>query len=155
MVLLSAFLLGVVNGFRSLVVPAVVAWGASLGWLDLQGTRLSFMGSTTAVVIFSLLGIAELIADKLPRTPNRTSPAGLIARLGMGALGGACLAVAGGQVAYAGAILGSVGGLVGAFMGFQARTRTVKALQVPDFVIALLEDMITLAAAFFIVSRFH
>jgi uncharacterized membrane protein len=44
--------------------------------------------------------------------------------------------------------------LVGAFAGYQARTRSVRALKVPDFVIALLEDLVAVGGAFFIVSRF-
>jgi uncharacterized membrane protein len=32
-----AFLLGVLAGLRSLSAPAVVAWGARLGWLQVAG----------------------------------------------------------------------------------------------------------------------
>ena len=35
--LLCAFLIGCVCGLRSMTAPAVVAWGAHLGWLHLQG----------------------------------------------------------------------------------------------------------------------
>ena len=70
--------IGIVAGLRSLTAPAVVAWGAHLGWLNLHGSPLAFMGSTTAVAVFSLLAIGELIADKLPMTPKRTAPAPLI-----------------------------------------------------------------------------
>jgi uncharacterized membrane protein len=37
--LLYAFLLGCICGLRSMTVPAVVAWGAHLGWLHLEGSR--------------------------------------------------------------------------------------------------------------------
>ena len=73
--------IGIVAGLRSLTAPAVVAWGAHLGWLNLHGSPLAFMGSTTAVAIFSVLAIGELIADKLPMIPKRTAPAPLIARV--------------------------------------------------------------------------
>ena len=63
--------IGIVAGLRSLTAPAVVAWGAHLGWLNLHGSPLAFMGSTTAVAIFSLLAIGELIADKLPMMQKR------------------------------------------------------------------------------------
>jgi len=52
-----------------------------------------------------------------------------------------------------GAVLGIVGGIVGAFAGYQVRTRLVKALKVPDLVIALPEDAVAIAAGLFIVSR--
>jgi uncharacterized membrane protein len=154
LIFLLAFLIGILTGLRSLVAPALVAWAARLGWLHLQDTRLAFMGSTEAVAIFSLLAMIELIADKLPKVPKRTAPPGLIARLVLGGLCGASLTLAGHQPGYAGAILGSAGGMVGAFAGYQARMRSVKALHVPDFVIALLEDVVAIAGGFFILSRF-
>jgi uncharacterized membrane protein len=43
-VLLLAFLIGVIAGLRSLTAPAVVAYGAHKGWLNLTGTRLAWMG---------------------------------------------------------------------------------------------------------------
>jgi len=153
-VLLLAFLIGVIAGLRSLTAPAVVAWAAHRNWLTLHNTSLSFMGSAAAVAIFTLLAIGELIADQLPSTPVRTAPPGLIARIVLGGLSGASLAVAGMQSVALGAVLGAVGGVIGAFGGYQVRTRLVKALKVPDLVIALLEDTVTIAGGLFIVSRF-
>jgi uncharacterized membrane protein len=153
-VLLLALLIGVVSGLRSVTAPAVVAWGAHLNWLNLRNTALSFMASTAAVVIFSLLALVELIADKLPSTPSRTGPVGLIARVLLGGLSGAGVALSGAQSMVLGAVLGAVGGVAGGFAGYQARTRLVKALNVPDFVIALLEDAVAIGGGLFIVSRF-
>jgi uncharacterized membrane protein len=81
--------IGIVAGLRSLTAPAVVAWAAHLGWLNLQGSSLAFMGSTAAVGMFSLLALGELIADKLPGIPRRTAIAPLLARICTGALSGA------------------------------------------------------------------
>jgi len=53
-----------------------------------------------------------------------------------------------------GPILGTAGAVAGAFGGYQVRTRLVKALKVPDFVIAILEDAVAICAALFLVSRF-
>src|SRR5882757_9953446 len=118
-VLLLAFLIGVVAGLRSLTAPAVVAWAAHRNWLNLQGTPLAFMGSTTALVIFVVLAIGELIADQLPNTPSRTKPPGLIARIILGGLSGAAVAAAGAQSLGVGGILGAAGGIAGAFGGYQ------------------------------------
>jgi uncharacterized membrane protein len=153
-VLLLALLIGVVSGLRSVTAPAVVAWGAHLSWLNLRNTALSFMASTAAVVIFTLLALFELIADKLPSTPSRTEPVGLIARVLLGGLSGAGVAESGAQSPVVGAVLGAVGGVAGAFAGYEARTRLVKALKVPDFVIALLEDAVAIGGGLLIVSRF-
>lgn len=153
MTLLLAFLIGLFAGLRSLTAPAATAWAAHLGWLKLE-RPLSLIGSLPAVVIFTLLAVAELVADKLPKTPNRTSAMPLIARAVMGALTGACVAVGGKQSAIAGAVLGIVGSLVGAFGGYQVRKRLVKALGVPDIYVALLEDIVTIAGSLWVVSRF-
>src|SRR3981081_2427302 len=95
--LLLAFLIGIVAGLRSLTAPAVVAWAAHRNWIDLHNTSLSFMGSTAALIIFILLALVELVADQLPSTPSRTKPPGLIARIVLGGLSGACAARAGAQ----------------------------------------------------------
>jgi uncharacterized membrane protein len=153
-ILLLAFLLGVVAGLRSFTAPAVLAWAAHRGWLSLHGTPLSFMASTAATVIFILLAVGELIADQLPATPSRTAPPGLIVRIVTGGLCGAGIAAAGTQSLAVGAILGIGGALIGTFGGYQARAGLVKTLQVPDLVIATLEDVVAIGGGLFIVSRF-
>src|SRR5258706_10483298 len=127
-VLLLAFGIGIIAGLRSLTAPAVVAWGAQRGWLNLHGTALSFMGSTAAVAIFSVLAVVELVADQLPSTPSRTKPPGLIARILLGGLSGASIALAGGQSPAVCACLGGVGGGVGAVVGFPVRNGVVWGL---------------------------
>ena len=153
-VLLLAFLIGVVSGLRSLTAPAAVAWAAHRSWINLHNTPLSFMGSTAAVVIFTLLAVVELVADQLPSTPSRTRPPGLIARIVLGGLSGAAIAVSGRQSIALGAVLGAAGGIAGAFAGYQVRKRLVRALQVPDLIIAFLEDAVAIAGGVFIVSRY-
>ena len=122
--------IGIVAGLRSLTAPAVVAWGAHLGWLNLHGSPLAFMGSTAAVAIFSVLAIGELIADKLPIIPKRTAPAPLIARVATGGLCGACLRAAVGKSLLAGTLLGGIGGVAGAFVGYSVRRRSICALRI-------------------------
>jgi len=153
-VLLLTFLIGVVAGLRSLTAPAVVALAAHRNWLNLHDTSLSFMGSTAAVAAFGLLAIVELVADQLPSTPSRTKPPGLIARIVLGGLSGGCVALAADQSLALGAVLGGVGGVAGAFAGHEVRTRLVRALKVPDFVVAFLEDAVAIGGGLFIVSRF-
>ena len=140
-------------GLRSLTAPAVVAWGAHLGWLNLHGSPLAFMGSTTAVAIFSLLAIGELIADKLPMIPKRTAPAPLIARVVTGGLCGACLCAAVGKSLLAGTLLGGIGGIVGAFLGYSIRKTFSENLHIKDLVVAVCEDVVAIGLALFLVSR--
>ena len=153
MTLLFAFLIGLFAGLRALTPPAAVAWAVHLGWLKLA-RPLSLVGSLPAVIILTLLAITELVVDKLPSTPNRTAPLGLIARIVTGGFTGACVSLGGGQSSFVGAGLGVLGGIVGCFAGYQARVRLVKFLRQPDFNIALLEDLIAIGGSLFIVSRF-
>ena len=152
--LLLAFGIGFVAGLRSLTAPAVVAWAAHIGWINLHGSPLAFMGSAWAVAIFTVLALVEFVADQLPSTPPRTAPPGLSARIVTGALTGACLAVAGAAILWGGALAGALGGIAGAFGGKQARVGLVHALRVPDFVIAIPEDLIAIGLGLFLTSRF-
>jgi len=153
MALLLAFLIGFFAGLRSLTAPAVTAWVVHVGWMKLPGA-LALMGSIPAVAIFTLLAVMELVADKLPKTPSRTAPLGLVARIIMGGLTGACVAVAGGEGALLGALFGIIGGIMGCFGGFHARTRLVKAVGTPDIYVALLEDLVAITGSLWVVSRF-
>jgi len=153
-VLSLAFAIGLITGLRSLTAPAVVSWAAHWNWLHVKGTPMSFMAATATPYILTVIAIGELVTDKLPNTPSRTAALGLSGRLLLGGLSGATLAAAGGQSLVLGAVLGAVGGLLGAFAGYKARTGLVKALKVPDIVIALLEDAVAIGGAFLIVSRF-
>jgi uncharacterized membrane protein len=52
-----------------------------------------------------------------------------------------------------GAILGAVGGVIGAFAGYEVRRRLVTALNIKDLFIAVVEDLVTIGLACFFVSR--
>ena len=145
--------IGVVAGLRSLTAPAAASWAAHLGWLNLQGSLVAFMGSTVAVAVFSLLAIGELVADMLPKTPRRTAPVPLVARILTGGLCGACLCASADQSLLIGALLGATGGVIGAFAGYEIRRALVNKLNIKDIFIAIFEDLIAIGAAFFFVSR--
>src|SRR4051812_36965679 len=100
---LLALLIGVVAGLRSLAAPAMVCWAAHLGWLDLSGSWLAFLGNVWARWILTLLALTELVTDQLPSTPSRTVPVQFGARILTGALSGAAIGAGSGTV---------VGGLV-------------------------------------------
>jgi uncharacterized membrane protein len=106
--LLLAFLIGLFGGLRALTAPAATAWAVHLGWLKIA-RPLSLIGAVPSVAIFTVLALVELVADKLPQTPSRTALPGLTARILLGGLTGACVAVPEGQA------LGIAGGTVGCF----------------------------------------
>lgn len=143
--------IGIVAGLRAVTAPAMVSWAARLGWLSLQGSPLAFMGSTVAVALFSLGAIGEYVNDKLPKTPSRTAPPQLIARIVMGGLSGACLCASAGQSLLVGALLGAIGAGIGTFGGYQVRTRLVRALNVKDIFVAIPEDLVAIGLAYCLV----
>ena len=146
-----AFGIGIVAGLRSLTAPAAVSWAAHLGWLNLHGSPLAFMGSTAAVAIFSLLAIVEYVGDMLPKTPRRTTAVPLTARIVMGGLSGACVCASANQPLLVGIALGGMGGLIGAFAGYEIRKRVVNGLKIKDAIIAITEDLVAIGLAFFLV----
>ena len=146
-----AFLIGVVAGLRSMTPPAVVSWAARLGWLHLENTPLAFLGFSATPYILSLFAIAELINDKLPKTPSRKTLAPFTARIVTGAFSGAALGASGG-VLLGGLLAAAVGGVAGTLAGYEFRRRLATSTGV-DLPIALLEDALAICAAFWIVSR--
>jgi uncharacterized membrane protein len=141
--LLMGLLIGIVAGLRSLTAPAVVSWAAFLGWINLHGTWASWMGNIITVIILSLLAVAELVNDKLPKTPARTAPPVFAARIIMGAFAGAVVGTVWGAK-WSGLGAGIVGAVLGTLGGYQARKRLVAATGGKDLPIALLEDAVAI-----------
>lgn len=147
-----AVAIGIVAGLRSMTAPAAVAWAVRFGWLHLEGTPLAFLQSAAATYLLTALMLAELVADKLPTTPSRTRPGPLIGRIVTGGLSGAALTAGTGGSLSLGAMLGAVGAVAGTFGGHAARVGLVRALRVPDYVVALAEDVVAVGGAYLIVT---
>jgi uncharacterized membrane protein len=151
--LVFCFLLGCLTGLRSLTAPAAVCWAAHLGWLNLASNKLAFMDRPVTLTLLTLLAVAELIADKLPKTPARTAPPGLIARIVLGCLCGAALATNAGGNLLVPAIVSVGGALIGTFVGYKTRRALVLRAHIPDFTVAIAEDVIAVAGSLLIVSH--
>jgi uncharacterized membrane protein len=152
-VFVLAFAVGAIAGLRALTAPMVVSWAAHLKWFNLENTWAAFLGYVATVCIFTVLAIAELVNDKLPKTPSRKAPPSFAIRVVSGAFCGAALAAGASESSALGAVCGGLGAVAGTLGGYEVRTRLVKALHVPDLVIALIEDAVAVGGGFFIVSR--
>jgi uncharacterized membrane protein len=89
LLLLLALLIGVVAGLRALTPPAVVAWGAALGWLPVEGTWAQWVGHPITVTVLTILLVVELVTDQLPSTPSRKTTPQFAARILTAAFAGA------------------------------------------------------------------
>ena len=124
----QALVLGFVSGLRSMLGPALVAEIAP------PNVRL----------VFRLLTVGELIADKLPRTPNRIAPGPLAGRFLSGAAVGYVVFRHARQSVWVGALLGAGASMAGAYGGYHGRKALGETLRVPDPVIAVVEDALAL-----------
>lgn len=86
-------------------------------------------------------GAGELVVDKLPGAPNRTSPVGLLGRMATGAWAGAAVA---GPIGAGVAAISAVGA---AFAGMHARALLVRRTGLPDGVFATAEDLVAVTLA--------
>ena len=149
MMLALAFFLGVIAGLRTMTAFAAASWAAYLSGIVPPGFSLDFLGGAWMPWILSIMACAELVKDKLPSTPSRKAPFGLVVRIVVGAVGGATLTV--GQGAWlTGASLGVAGALIGTFAGASARTRLAAAFG-HDLPAALIEDSVAILGAVVIV----
>jgi uncharacterized membrane protein len=151
LILLLALLIGVVAGLRALTPPAVVAWGAALGWLPLDGTWAQWVGHPITVTVLTILLVVELVTDQLPSTPARTVAPQFAARLLTGAFAGAVIG-AGSHHTISALGAGIVGAVLGTLGGYQARRRLVAANGGHDLPIALSEDAVAVLGGFAVVA---
>ena len=145
--ILAIPLLGAVTGLRSMMSMAVLCWYVYTGHLVLDGSWDAWATKLPTVILFTVLAVGELIADKLPRTPNRTSPGPLLMRIVMGGLVGALVADGLNGPGFEGVFLGVVGALVGAFGGFLIRREVVERGNGSDWPVAVVEDAIAIGCA--------
>ena len=140
--------LGGMTGLRSMTPIAVLCWFAYRGHLLVGGTWGQWAAKPVSVLVFAVLAVGELVGDKLPRTPDRTAPFPLFARVGFGGLVGALAATGLHGSAIEGIFLGAVPALAGAFLGFHLRRDLVAERSFPDLGAALVEDALAVGLSF-------
>jgi uncharacterized membrane protein len=140
-------LLGLVTGLRTMTPIMVLCWFAYKGNLPVDGTWAYWTERLMTAIVFTVLAAGELIADKLPRTPNRTDPGPLVARLVFGGMVGAIAATSLNGSIIEGAFLGVTGALLGAFGGYLVRRELVQRLECKDWHVAVTEDLLAVGCA--------
>ncbi|WP_026619708.1 putative membrane protein (plasmid) [Ensifer sp. WSM1721] len=146
-----ALLIGVVAGLRAMTAPAAVSIAAAAGWLPVTNSWASFMGFRYTPYVVGLLALGEYVTDQLPSTPSRTVPQQFGARIVSGGFCGAVIGTVGGSL-LGGAMAGIIGAVIGTLGGYQARKRLVAMIGGKDLPIALLEDLVAILLALWVVS---
>ena len=149
----GAALIGTVAGMRSMTAPAIVSRIAGAAGIDVDKTGVDFLHNPMIPRVMSILAFGELIADKLPFVPSRTTAFPLITRAISGALSGAALCSSKKRSPLLGALFGAAGAVAGSYAAYELRRRIVKNLHVPDPVVAVAEDVLAIGAGTLIASK--
>ncbi|HEV3463531.1 MAG TPA: hypothetical protein VG846_06070 [Actinomycetota bacterium] len=148
-----AALLGFVTGLRSQVPVALLAIETRQGRFDPGVGRLARRFGSTEGVAGSLVGFAgELVADKLPITPRRTTMGPFLQRLATGATVGAAVHYDAGRSRPLGALLGVAGAGAGAWAGSTARTLAAERTRLPNPLLGAAEDLVAVGLAMAVVG---
>jgi uncharacterized membrane protein len=142
---LQAAGLAAIAGLRTMSTPALLSRALRRGNVEgLQSTPFAALGRPKVSTTLQLLMVGEMVADKTPFIPSRTSAPALLGRALSGALVGAALFAAGKRRPIPGAALGSLSAIAGAYAGENLRAKGAETLGVPDPILGLLEDGIVL-----------
>ncbi|MBX7433228.1 DUF4126 family protein [Mycobacterium sp. Y57] len=149
LVLLLALLIGVIAGLRAMTAPAVVAWGAMFGWIDLDGKWSEWVAHPITVTVLTIFLLGELVTDQLPKTPSRKVPQQFITRLVTGAFAGA---VIGSAFFHTFSALGAgmIGAVIGTLGGAAVRGRLYTANNGNDKPGAFGEDIVAVGGGFLV-----
>lgn len=149
LVIVLALLIGVIAGLRALTAPAVVAWGAFLGWIDVDDKWSEWVAHPITVTVLTIFLLVELVTDQLPKTPSRRTAPQFITRLLMGAFAGA---VIGSAFFHTFSALGAgvIGAVLGTLGGAAARRRLTTVNDGRDRPGAIVEDVVAVGGGFLV-----
>lgn len=143
---LKAAGLGAISGIRSMAGPALLARAARRGELgNLSDTPFAALGSDKTAALLTALMVGEMIGDKTPFIPARTSAPAVLGRTLFGALVGSALFVSGRRDGAPGALLGVLSALAGVYAADRLRKGVTRHLGVPDPLFGLFEDALVLS----------
>jgi uncharacterized membrane protein len=141
----QAISLGILAGMRTFAAPVVVNQMLSQHPSKaLAVSPLKFMRSKPAAIGFAVLAAGECVGDKLPFTPNRIEPGGIIGRCVSGGLAGATIFRASNYHPVLGALIGSSSALLGTFGCYFLRKEIGKQTKISDPYIGAAEDLLAI-----------
>jgi uncharacterized membrane protein len=140
------FFLGFLVGMRSMTLPATVtdhlATHRNRRHYDFANGLLSDANVATATKAFAA---GEILVDKLPFLPPRTTPLPLAERMGVAGLLAAALSPS--RQRLPAALIAAVSAALGSYIAYELRRRASRQLGVSDVAIALTEDALTMGGS--------
>ena len=132
--------LGVVAGLRSMTAPAVLNRAIGSKRIRSNGGLADLLRDRRVEKIVSAMAVGELIFDKLPFVPDRTSFPSMSFRIVSGAAVGAALCSSKRVPVALGVVAGGVGAVAGTLAGYHLRKKLSE--HAPGFLVAVAEDTV-------------
>jgi uncharacterized membrane protein len=143
-----ALTLGFLTGGRSATPLAALAFHHDDPALKGSWQQWRMFGTPAGRGLLVAAAIGEIVGDKLPMTPSRLAPLGLLGRIGTGVLVGLAIGTTGGKNrGLESAILGGIGALAGSIGMALARKAAGSVTGLPDPVVALAEDAVVIGGS--------
>lgn len=142
--------MGWIAGMRSLSAPALVSDYLMRHRSRYRGHPLATPPVATAL---KLLALGEIIADKTPWVPDRTSWPSLVGRGLSGTAVGATLYATAKQPPVIGAVIGGTAAVLATFASYHVRTYLDQRFNLPDPLVAVLEDAIVIGGGIGVLRR--
>lgn len=139
--------LGLATGMRSLAPLAALSLAAYSGTFPLRRSPFNLLATRPAAIALTVMAAGELVADKLPMTPDRTDPLAWLARVGLGSLDGALVGVQAGRGEAVYAAIGGTAAAASTYL-FHALRLEVDSQGVPDPLAGAVEDLLALSLTF-------
>ena len=140
--------LGFVTGMRSMAGLAFMSRHFSQHSLAARrlGQVSSLLRSKRISGLMNTLAAGEMAADKMPAMPDRTQAAPLIGRAAFGAFAGMAVAEYRGAPRISAAVAGGLAAVGSTVLFYHLRGWAADKLNLPDWVVALVEDALVLTA---------
>lgn len=150
-IFLQAGAVGVLAGMRSISAPAVVTdYLAKRPDTVTAGAPLHYLSSPWVGRSLRALAAGEMVADKLPIVPERTSPPSAMARTLSGGLAGALLGMMYQHNALLTGLVGAAAATGTTYGMYRLRKQASEETAVPDAAWGILEDMLVLGVGYYV-----
>ena len=133
-------------GMRSMSAPAFLShYFSRKPHAGLDGSMLRFMQKPLTAKALKVMAAGEMVADKLPATPDRIASPVLLGRLLSGALVGAAWYKSRHGSALGGGVLGGLAAVAATFVSYALRTGISKQTATPVALVGVGEDALVVA----------